>query len=54
VRNARDLGFKVGVDLDLAEEVGEHFRKIAEQEELAGRSGRVTTNFTSSIRFRAA
>jgi oxaloacetate decarboxylase (Na+ extruding) subunit alpha len=34
VRNARDLGFKVGVDLDLAEEVGEHFRKIAEQEEL--------------------
>ncbi|MCC6534393.1 MAG: pyruvate carboxylase subunit B [Burkholderiales bacterium] len=34
VRNARALGFEAGVDLDLAERVGEHFRRIAEQEGL--------------------
>lgn len=34
VRNARDLGFHVGVDLALCEEVGEHFRRVAEQEGL--------------------
>jgi oxaloacetate decarboxylase (Na+ extruding) subunit alpha len=34
VRNARALGFQVGVDLDLADEIGEHFRRIAEQEDL--------------------
>ena len=32
VRNARDLGFDAGVDLDLANEIGEHFRRVAEQE----------------------
>ena len=34
VRNARALGFDIGVDLDLADEVGEHFRRVAEQEGL--------------------
>jgi len=34
VRNARDLGFEVGVDLELANEIGEHFRRVAEQEGL--------------------
>jgi oxaloacetate decarboxylase alpha subunit len=33
-RNARELGFEVGVDLALCEEVGEHFRRVAEQEGL--------------------
>jgi oxaloacetate decarboxylase alpha subunit len=33
-RNARALGFETGVDLAAAEEVGEHFRRIAEQEGL--------------------
>ena len=31
---ARDLGFDVDCDLDLCEEIGEHFRRIAEQEGL--------------------
>lgn len=34
VRNAREMGFTVGVDLALADEVGEYFRRIAEQEGL--------------------
>lgn len=34
VRNARALGFEIGVDLNLANEVGEHFRRVAEQEGL--------------------
>ncbi len=34
VRNARALGFDAGVDLGIADEVGEHFRRIAEQEGL--------------------
>lgn len=34
MRNARALGFQIGVDLALAEEVGEHFRRVAEQEGL--------------------
>lgn len=34
VRNARELGFHVGVDLAAADEVGEYFRRIAEQEGL--------------------
>ena len=33
-RNARALGFAVGVDLAAADEIGEHFRRIAEQEGL--------------------
>lgn len=33
-RNARALGFEVAVDLALADEVGEHFRRVAEQEGL--------------------
>jgi oxaloacetate decarboxylase alpha subunit len=34
VRNAREMGFDPGVDLALCEEVGEHFRRVAEQEGL--------------------
>ncbi|MBI3043705.1 MAG: pyruvate carboxylase subunit B [Betaproteobacteria bacterium] len=34
VRNARLLGFETGVDLELADQVGEHFRRVAEQEGL--------------------
>lgn len=34
VRNARDLGFSVDCDLGLCEGVGEHFRRVAEQERL--------------------
>ncbi|MBI4193839.1 MAG: pyruvate carboxylase, partial [Betaproteobacteria bacterium] len=34
VRNARGLGFEIGVDLKLADQVGEHFRRVAEQEGL--------------------
>jgi len=34
VRNARALGFEAGIDLEAADEIGEHFRRIAEQEGL--------------------
>ena len=34
VRNARLLGFETGVDLELADQVGEPFRRVAEQEGL--------------------
>ncbi|OGA40703.1 MAG: carboxylase [Betaproteobacteria bacterium RIFCSPLOWO2_12_FULL_62_13] len=34
VRNARLLGFEIGVDLALADRVGEHFRRVADQEGL--------------------
>jgi oxaloacetate decarboxylase alpha subunit len=51
-RNLRTLGYKVSIDDTLIDEVGEHFRRIAEQEGKPGVPD--TTRSTTSIRSRAA